>query len=240
VVSLPITMDLAGIHPIGYSNDYPGGYGEQMVLSDFLAIKVPNGLSPRHAALTEPMAVGHHAVEMSVVREGDAAIVLGCGPVGLAVVAALRLKGVEPIVAADFSPTRRALARRWRPRGRRPADRAGDRRVAPRGRAQARRHLRGGQGARHDHNTLRAHTRSQVVVVVCMQPDPTHAAIHRSCAAVRARVRPDGVQETLDRIADGRLDVERSSPARPHHRGPQAPRPRRPRTSRQDPVEPST
>ena len=35
---------------------------------------------------------------------------LGCGPVGLAVIAALSLKGVAPIVAADFSPARRALA----------------------------------------------------------------------------------------------------------------------------------
>ena len=35
---------------------------------------------------------------------------MGCGPVGLAVIAALRLKGVRPIVAADFSPKRRELA----------------------------------------------------------------------------------------------------------------------------------
>jgi len=38
--------------------------------------------------------------------------VIGCGPVGLAVIAALRLRGMEPIIAADFSPTRRALAER--------------------------------------------------------------------------------------------------------------------------------
>ena len=39
-------------------------------------------------------------------------LVIGCGPVGLAVVAALRLCGAEPVVAADFSPVRRALAER--------------------------------------------------------------------------------------------------------------------------------
>jgi threonine dehydrogenase-like Zn-dependent dehydrogenase len=39
-------------------------------------------------------------------------MVFGCGPVGLAVIAALRLKGVEPIVAGEFSPMRRALAER--------------------------------------------------------------------------------------------------------------------------------
>ncbi len=42
----------------------------------------------------------------------DVALVIGCGPVGLAVIAALKLKGIGPIIAADFSPARRALALR--------------------------------------------------------------------------------------------------------------------------------
>ena len=37
VVSMPVAFDPTGVHPIGYSNDYPGGYGELMVLSDLLA-----------------------------------------------------------------------------------------------------------------------------------------------------------------------------------------------------------
>lgn len=110
VVSMPVAFDMNGLYPIGYSNTYPGGYGELMVLSDMLTLKVPNGLDAHHAALTEPMAVGHHAVEKSWVSAGHAAVVLGCGPVGLAVIAALKLKDVEPIVAADFSPKRRELA----------------------------------------------------------------------------------------------------------------------------------
>jgi len=110
VVSLPVAFGPTGIHAIGYSNELPGGYGERMVLSDAVCLKVPNGLDPRHAALTEPMAVGLHAVNRSTIRAGDAAIVLGCGPVGLAIVAALVQHHVEPIVAADFSPARRALA----------------------------------------------------------------------------------------------------------------------------------
>jgi threonine dehydrogenase-like Zn-dependent dehydrogenase len=110
VVSMPVAFDAVGLHQVGYSNHYPGGYGEQMVLNDDLALTVPNGLSARLAALTEPMAVGVHAVNRSGIEPGTAAVVLGCGPVGLAVVAALVAKGIEPIVAADFSPTRRALA----------------------------------------------------------------------------------------------------------------------------------
>jgi threonine dehydrogenase-like Zn-dependent dehydrogenase len=111
VVSMPVVFGPSGIHPIGYSNEVPGGYGELMVLSDMLTMKVPNGLSHQHAALTEPMAVGLHAVNKSTIKPGQAAVVLGCGPVGLAVIAALRLKGIEPIVAADYSPKRRQLAK---------------------------------------------------------------------------------------------------------------------------------
>ena len=110
VVSMPMTFDETGIYPIGYSNEYPGGYGELMALSDMLAIRVPNGLDPHHAALTEPMAVGVHAVNKSRIETGEAAVVLGCGPVGLAVIADLARKRIEPIVAADFSSKRRELA----------------------------------------------------------------------------------------------------------------------------------
>jgi threonine dehydrogenase-like Zn-dependent dehydrogenase len=42
----------------------------------------------------------------------DVPLVIGCGPVGLAVIAALKIKGAHPIIAADFSPARRALAER--------------------------------------------------------------------------------------------------------------------------------
>jgi threonine dehydrogenase-like Zn-dependent dehydrogenase len=75
-----------------------------------LLLAVPNGLSTEQAALTEPMAVGLHAVEKARLDKDDVPLVIGCGPVGLAVIASLRLKGVRPIVAADFSSRRRELA----------------------------------------------------------------------------------------------------------------------------------
>ena len=112
VTSIPILLTAGGVRPIVYSNDVAAGYGERMLLSAPLLVEVPNGLDPRHAALTEPMAVGLHAVNRSRIGRGEGALVLGCGPVGLAVVAALGLKGVDHIVAADYSPTRRALALR--------------------------------------------------------------------------------------------------------------------------------
>ena len=100
------------IHGIGYSNDVPGGFAEQMVLSESMVVPVPEGLPSGYAALTEPMAVGVHAVARARVSTRDSAVVIGCGPIGLAVIAGLRLENVEPIVAADLSPMRRSLAQR--------------------------------------------------------------------------------------------------------------------------------
>lgn len=110
VCSLPITFSSQGAFTLGYSNELPGGFAERMVLSEMLLLEVPNGLSTDQAALTEPMAVGWHAVQKANLTPEDVALVIGCGPVGLAVIAGLKLKGIHPIIAADFSPARRKLA----------------------------------------------------------------------------------------------------------------------------------
>jgi threonine dehydrogenase-like Zn-dependent dehydrogenase len=81
-----------------------------MLLSAPLLLPIPNGLDLKHAALTEPMAVGLHAVNKSNITPGETALVIGCGPIGIAIVASLRARGVESVVAADFSPRRRELA----------------------------------------------------------------------------------------------------------------------------------
>jgi len=110
VTSLPVLLSAKGAEPIVYSNRTIGGYSERMLLSALLLTPIPNGLDLKHAALTEPMAVGLHAVNKSNIQPGETALVLGCGPIGIAIIATLRARGVESIVAADFSPKRRELA----------------------------------------------------------------------------------------------------------------------------------
>ncbi len=110
VTSIPVLLSAKGVEPIFSSNDTIGGYAERMLLSAPLLLPVPNGLDFRDAALTEPMAVGLHAVNKAGVDVGDTALVLGCGPIGIAIIAALRMRGVETIVASDFSQKRRELA----------------------------------------------------------------------------------------------------------------------------------
>ena len=70
VCSRPVLMRPTGPQTVGYSNDHPGGYGEYMRLSESLLLPVPAGLSTEHAALTEPMAVGLHAVNKARLDAG--------------------------------------------------------------------------------------------------------------------------------------------------------------------------
>lgn len=110
VVALPLLRRGKEVHGIGLSTMAPGAYAEQLLVERSLTFAVPNGLSPEIAALTEPMAVGWHAVRRGEVSKRDVAIVIGCGPIGLAVICMLKSHGVRAVIASDFSPGRRALA----------------------------------------------------------------------------------------------------------------------------------
>jgi threonine dehydrogenase-like Zn-dependent dehydrogenase len=110
VCSVPILLGSSGVEQIGYSNHYPGALAQHMVLQELLLLPVPDSLDTNLAALTEPLAVGEHAVGLSGLQTGQPCLVVGCGPVGLAVIAALKGRGHGPVMAADFSPTRRQLA----------------------------------------------------------------------------------------------------------------------------------
>jgi threonine dehydrogenase-like Zn-dependent dehydrogenase len=110
VTSMPLTLAGGAVRGIGYNPEVPGAYAEYLPLAERMLLPVPAEMDPDHAALVEPMAVGVHAVAQARTTPEDVALVIGCGPVGLAVIAALRLKGVAPIIAADYSPARRALA----------------------------------------------------------------------------------------------------------------------------------
>ena len=110
VTSLPLVLSDKGVEPIVYSNTTIGGYAERMLLSAMLLLPVPNGLDRKNAALTEPLAVGLHAVNKSNIAPGETALVLGCGPIGTAIIACLKARGIETIAASDFSPKRRELA----------------------------------------------------------------------------------------------------------------------------------
>lgn len=110
VVGLPIIQDEEGPRLVGFDEASNGGYAEQVVLQESFTFAVPDGLSTDAAAFTEPLAVALHAVRRGAVGKKQAAYVIGCGPIGLAVIMMLKASGVRKVVASDLSPRRRELA----------------------------------------------------------------------------------------------------------------------------------
>ncbi|OBJ06790.1 alcohol dehydrogenase [Mycobacterium sp. 1482292.6] len=207
VTSLPVLLSAKGVEPIVYSNSTIGGYAERMLLSAPLLLPIPNGLDLKHAALTEPMAVGLHAVNKSNIAPGETALVLGCGPIGIAIIAALRAKGVETIVASDFSPKRRELAtamgahQTLDPAQGSPFDT-----VKPAVVFEA-----VGVPGIIDDVLLRARPGTRLVVAgVCMQPDTVHpffAIAKEINVQFVLAYTPDEFADSLRALAEGDIDV---------------------------------
>ena len=112
VVALPVLRNAGGVQLTGLSEKAPGGYAEQVLVEASMTMPVPYDLAVEHAALTEPMAVACHAVRKGEVGAKDTAVVIGCGPIGLAVILLLKASGVRHVIASDYSAGRRALAER--------------------------------------------------------------------------------------------------------------------------------
>jgi threonine dehydrogenase-like Zn-dependent dehydrogenase len=93
VTSSPVVIGAHGIAGVGLSNDYPGGFGEYMLLSEALVRPVPEAIGARLAALTEPVSVGVYYVRAAELREKDVPLVIGCGAIGLAVIAGAAARG---------------------------------------------------------------------------------------------------------------------------------------------------
>jgi (R,R)-butanediol dehydrogenase/meso-butanediol dehydrogenase/diacetyl reductase len=62
-----------------------GGYAEFALTRPNQCIKLPAELSLADGAIVEPLAVALHGVNLSGLKAGDRALVLGAGPIGLAV-----------------------------------------------------------------------------------------------------------------------------------------------------------
>lgn len=109
VTGLPFTHTHKGPQSIGLSPLHGGGLAELSCIDAVRSFRVPATVPADLAALTEPLAVGLHAANLAS-RNAGPNMVVGCGPVGLAVILALTLAGRGPVLAGDFSAERRAAA----------------------------------------------------------------------------------------------------------------------------------
>ena len=110
VTSVPVMRHAGGHAVVGFSHECPGGWGELMLLDENALLEIPAGLEDDMAAMTEPLAVGLEHARRGRPTNEDVALVVGCGAIGLGVIAGLKLMGIGPIIATDFHAARRVAA----------------------------------------------------------------------------------------------------------------------------------
>ena len=246
VTSLPVLLSMRGFEPIVYSNDHAGGYGERMLLSAPMLLEVPNGLDPRHASLTEPMAVGLHAVNKTPSSPARAP---WCSAAGRSDSrsSARCSSGASTHRGRRLLARPRALASSWAPRGRRPGDGAGVRRVVrpvDRGTCAwcSRRSASRGSSTTccATPRQVRASSWSGCAWRPTGSSRSSGSARRSTCSS--PRLRPDGVRRDAARDRRGR-DRRRAADhrrGRPRRRGGGVRRSRRARRALQDPRPPLT
>lgn len=120
--------DVVGVHPgmrvvfnpCADDSNMIGNGGTQGALSEFVLVRdaelgsnlfvMPDDVPYEVAALTEPLSVALHAVNQGKPHAGQTAVVFGAGPVGVGIVAWLKLRGVRDVVAVDVAESRLRVA----------------------------------------------------------------------------------------------------------------------------------
>ena len=97
----------------GFRQKAYGSWAEYMVFpANAINHKVPKDLPFHHAVFIEPLSCSIHAVERGDIQYQDTVVIAGCGPLGLGMVVAAKMKGPERIIALDLSDERLELAKR--------------------------------------------------------------------------------------------------------------------------------
>jgi len=94
-------LDFVGI-------DSPGGMQQLWNVPQELLVPLPPGLALRDAALVEPVAVAHHDVSRAALTEGEAALVVGGGPIGVLIAVVARTRGAR-VLLVEPDPYRRSV-----------------------------------------------------------------------------------------------------------------------------------
>jgi 2-desacetyl-2-hydroxyethyl bacteriochlorophyllide A dehydrogenase len=99
-----VSLKVLGVH-------VDGGMRERITVPVSHLIKT-EGLTLDQSAVLEPLSIGAHAVRRSGLREGDVALVIGAGPIGLGVMAFAKHRGAK-VIAMDIKDERLSFCRRW-------------------------------------------------------------------------------------------------------------------------------
>ncbi len=99
---------------------WPGGFAEYVAVPEEAVRlgnvhRIPDGLDPAVAALSEPVSSCVNAQERGEIGLGDTVVVIGAGPIGCIHVALARARGADRIIVADVNAARLALCAPFEP-----------------------------------------------------------------------------------------------------------------------------
>jgi (R,R)-butanediol dehydrogenase/meso-butanediol dehydrogenase/diacetyl reductase len=94
----------------GTTLQFPGAYAEYVGARATMVQRLPPGVSFAAGAMVEPLAVSHHAVELSQLSRGAAVLVIGAGPIGAGVTLFARRAGARHVIVSERSAERREIA----------------------------------------------------------------------------------------------------------------------------------
>lgn len=90
-----------------------GGFCEEIVVRALSCLVLPEGVSLKAGALSEPLAVAQHCVDISGFNSGQTALICGAGPIGLAITIILRIMGAAKIIVTEVTESRMAQAKKF-------------------------------------------------------------------------------------------------------------------------------
>lgn len=109
--NLSDNRQVLGVSPGEYRRH--GAFAEKVAVPQHILHRIPENVSFVEAALVEPIAVAAHAINVSKMKPGSSAMVVGAGMVGVFVVQLLKLFGANPVIAIDIDDQKLELARKF-------------------------------------------------------------------------------------------------------------------------------
>jgi L-gulonate 5-dehydrogenase len=97
----------ANLEIIGVHRD--GGFAEYLTAPVDRLHPIPAGLAPFKASFAEPVAIAVQACRRGLVKAGESVLILGAGPIGLALVEVVRARGARAYIT-DIAAGRLATA----------------------------------------------------------------------------------------------------------------------------------
>ncbi|MEI9990361.1 MAG: alcohol dehydrogenase catalytic domain-containing protein [Rhizomicrobium sp.] len=111
-LSLSLSSACPKLIPVGLGHS-PGAYAEYVRIGASSGYRLPANVSFREGAMVEPLAVGLHAVDMAKLERGATVLVIGAGPVGLAVMLWAKFLGARHVIVSEKADVRKKMAARF-------------------------------------------------------------------------------------------------------------------------------